>query len=137
MAIGENNLYEVFSDYSLFASRARDLNSMLISDSTIAPQKAGQNPRTTKSGASSVDANISISALMTHQKSPRVRKVKGKVMSLQQQSQRGVHQPDHQRCDQRRLKSLHVKSGHNFDTISRLIALNSQFSSNRILFLSR
>ena len=39
----------------------------------MAPQNAGQNPRTMKSGDNNVEANISMSALITHQKIPRVR----------------------------------------------------------------
>ena len=85
---------------------------MLISDSTIAPQNAGQKPLTTKSGDKSFEANINMSALMTHQKMPSVRNVSGSVMIFRKQPEGGVHQADDQRRDQRRRESLQVKSRH-------------------------
>src|ERR1017187_7036927 len=110
---------------------------MLISASTIAPQKAGQKPRTTKSGASSVEANINISALMTHQKIPRVRKVSGKVMSFKKSPSVAFTSPITSAAISAALNPCTSNLGTTFDTISRLIALNNQFSSRRISFLSR
>src|SRR5271157_3674484 len=65
--------------YALSASRANAFRTMLIRESTTAPQNAGQKPWTAKP-ETKFDANISMSALMTHQNMPRVRMVRGRVM---------------------------------------------------------
>src|SRR5664279_1803860 len=137
VAAPQNYLRHKFDGYPRSASRVSDFSTILISASTIAPQKAGQNPRTMKSGASSVEANISISALMTHQKIPRVRKVRGKVMSFRKSPSVAFTSPITSAAISAALNPCTSNPGTTFDTISRLIALNNQFSSKRISFLSR
>src|ERR1039458_6364676 len=125
-----------FAAYSRSALRVRDFSTILISASTMAPQKAGQKPRTTKAGASRVEANISISALMTHQKSPRVRKVRGKVMSFKKNPSVALTSPITTAAISAATNPRTSNPCTTLDTISRLIALNNQFSSKRISLLS-
>jgi len=115
-------------EHEIQAQEINRFRVLLTTLSTMAPKKADQNPAMKNPGTRAA-ANCSIKALITSQKSPRVRMVRGKVNSLKTMPRVALTKPMTIGAINAVPKSRSSMPGKRNATISKLAALMNQWKS--------